>query len=106
MVHKAQCWKDDAVIIMGTLGTLLNDELKILPSSILIIEGQAEFGANATTAKKNIPINLFVADNILFTIWSLAKRECQDGGVHIVNSSKTSGNNLATSAASHGQLQP
>jgi hypothetical protein len=50
---------------MNTFGTLLNDEVKTLPSSISIVEGQAEFGANAA-AKKNIPINLFMADDILF----------------------------------------
>jgi hypothetical protein len=50
---------------MNTFGTLLNDEVKTLPSSISIVEGQAEFGANAA-AKKNIPINLFMAGDILF----------------------------------------
>ncbi len=50
---------------MNTFGTLLNDEVKNLPSSISIVEGQAEFGANAA-AKKNIPINLFMAGDILF----------------------------------------
>jgi hypothetical protein len=63
-IGNARCRKDNAVIIMNTFGMLLNDELKTLPSSISIVEGQAEFGANAA-AEKNIPINLFMAGNIL-----------------------------------------
>jgi hypothetical protein len=51
---------------MNTFGTLLNDGLKTLPSSISIIEGQAEFRVNAL-AQKNIPINLFMAEDILFS---------------------------------------
>jgi hypothetical protein len=62
----AQCRKDNADIIMSTFGTLvLNDKIKTLPSVILIIEGQAKFGVN-TASEKNIPINLFMAGDILF----------------------------------------
>ncbi len=43
----------------------MHGELKTLPGRISSVEGQAEFGANAP-AKKNIPINLFVAGDILF----------------------------------------
>jgi hypothetical protein len=69
----ARCQKDNAVIIMNTFGTLLNDELKTLPSSISIVEGQAKFGANAA-AEKNIPINLFViSDDILFNNMVIGK---------------------------------
>jgi hypothetical protein len=65
-IGKAWCRKDNAVIIMNAFGTLLNHELKTLPSSsILIVEGQAKFGTNAA-AEKNIPINLFMADDIPF----------------------------------------
>ena len=64
-IGNARCRKDNADIVMNTFGTLLNDDLKTLPSIISIVEGQAEFGANAT-AQKNIPINLFMAGDILF----------------------------------------
>jgi hypothetical protein len=50
---------------MNTFGTLLNDDLKTLPTLISIVEGQAEFGANAAS-EKNMPINLFMAGDILF----------------------------------------
>jgi hypothetical protein len=50
---------------MNTFGTLLNDDLKTLPSIISIVEGQAEFGVNAA-AQKNITINLFMAGDIIF----------------------------------------
>jgi hypothetical protein len=50
---------------MNTFGTLLNEDLKTLPSCISIVEGQAEFGATVG-AKKTIPINLFMAGDILF----------------------------------------
>jgi hypothetical protein len=50
----------------NTFGVLLNDDLKTIASCISIIEGQqAKFGANAV-AQKNIPINLFMAGDILF----------------------------------------
>jgi hypothetical protein len=65
-IGNAWCRKDNANIVMNTFGTLLNDDLKTLPSSLIsIVEGQAEFGANAA-AQKNIPINLFMAGKILF----------------------------------------
>ena len=52
--------------MVNTFGTLLNDDLKTVATCISIIEGQpAEFGANAA-AQKNIPINLFMAGDILF----------------------------------------
>jgi hypothetical protein len=65
-IGNARCKKDNADIIIKTFGTLLNDDLKTLASCISIIEGeQAEFGANVA-ARKNIPINLFMAGDILF----------------------------------------
>jgi hypothetical protein len=44
---------------------LLNDDLKLIPSCISIVGGVAEFGANVA-AEKTIPINLFMAGDILF----------------------------------------
>jgi hypothetical protein len=64
-IGNARCRKDNAKILMNTFGTLLNDGLKTLPSSISIVEGQAEFGVNEL-AQKSIPINLFMAGDILF----------------------------------------
>jgi hypothetical protein len=64
-ISNVWCRKDNANIMMNTFGTLLNNDLKTLPCLISIVEGQAEFGAN-TAAQKNIPINLFMADDILF----------------------------------------
>jgi hypothetical protein len=65
-IGNARCKKDNADIMVNTFGTLLNDDLKTVATCISIIEGQpAEFGANAT-AQKNIPINLFMAGDILF----------------------------------------
>jgi hypothetical protein len=47
-IGNARCKKDNADIIINTFGTLLNDDLKTVASSISIIDGQqAEFGANA-----------------------------------------------------------
>jgi hypothetical protein len=60
------CKKDNADIVKNTFGTLLNEALKTMASSISIINGQpAKFGANAA-ARKNIPINQFMARDILF----------------------------------------
>jgi hypothetical protein len=39
--------------------------LKTLPTSISVVGGKAEFGEN-TASEKNMPINLFMADNIIF----------------------------------------
>jgi hypothetical protein len=50
---------------MNTFGTLLNNELETLPILIVIVEGQAEFGENPAS-EKNMPINLFLAGDILF----------------------------------------
>jgi hypothetical protein len=47
-IDNARCWKDNAEVIMNTFGTLLNDELKTLPSCISIVEGQT------AAAQKNI----------------------------------------------------
>jgi hypothetical protein len=38
-IGNARCRKDNVEIIMNTFGTLLNEELKTLPSQILIVEG-------------------------------------------------------------------
>jgi hypothetical protein len=64
-IGNAWCRKDNAKIVMNTFGALLNGDLKTLPSFISIVEGQAEFGANAA-AQENILINLFMAGDILF----------------------------------------
>jgi hypothetical protein len=64
-IGNARCRKDNADIIMNTFGTQLNDDLKTLPTTISIVEGRAEFGANEES-EKNIPINLFMAGDILF----------------------------------------
>jgi hypothetical protein len=50
---------------MNTFGTELNDDLKTLPTTISIVGGKYEFGANAASTK-NAPINLFMAGDILF----------------------------------------
>jgi hypothetical protein len=72
-IGNAQCRKDNANIVMNTFETLLNDDLKTLPSLISIVEGQAEFGANAA-AQKNIPINLFMAGDVLFYNMVIGKK--------------------------------
>jgi hypothetical protein len=64
-IGNAQCWKANADIIMNMFSTLLNDDLKTLPSLISIIEEQAKFGANVA-AEENMSINLFMAGDILF----------------------------------------
>jgi hypothetical protein len=57
--------KDNVRIIMNTFGTMLNNELKTFPTCVSTIQDLAKFGANAA-AKKNVPINLLVAGDILF----------------------------------------
>jgi hypothetical protein len=65
-IGNARCKKDNAGIIINTFHTLLNDDLKTVASSISIIDGQpAKFGANVAE-RKNIPINHFIAGDILF----------------------------------------
>jgi hypothetical protein len=87
----ARCKKDNAKIIMNTFGTMLNDDLKTLPNNISIVEGLAEFGANAA-AEKNIPINLFMAGDILFYNMVIGKEGFPAGGAATASYSKTIGN--------------
>jgi hypothetical protein len=65
MLGNARCKKDNTCIIMNAFGAMLNDDLKTLLTFVSIVQGLAKFGANAA-AKKNIPINLFMAGDILF----------------------------------------
>jgi hypothetical protein len=59
-IGNTRCKKDNTDIIINTFGTLLNDDLKTVASSISIIDGQpAKFGANVA-ARKNIPINQYI----------------------------------------------
>jgi hypothetical protein len=64
-IGNSRCPKDNADIIMNTFGTQLNDDLKTLPTTISIVNGKYEVGANAASTK-NAPINLFMAGDILF----------------------------------------
>jgi hypothetical protein len=50
-IGNARCRKDIANILMNTFGTLLNNNLKTLPTCISIVEGQTEFGANVGAKK-------------------------------------------------------
>jgi hypothetical protein len=71
-IGNARCRKDNSDIVTNTFGTLLNDDLKTLPSVISIVDGTAEFGANPA-ALKNVPINLFMAGDILFYNMAIGK---------------------------------
>jgi hypothetical protein len=64
-IGNARCKKDNADILVNTFGVLLNDDLKSLSSVVSIVEGRAEFGEQEG-AEKTIPINLFMAGDILF----------------------------------------
>jgi hypothetical protein len=64
-IGNARCCEGNANIIMNTFGTQLHDDLKMLPTSISILGGKAEFRVN-TASEKNITINLFMASDILF----------------------------------------
>jgi hypothetical protein len=64
-IGNARCRKDNADIIMNTFGTQLNDDLKTLPTTISIVNGKYQVGANPASTK-NAPINLFMAGDILF----------------------------------------
>jgi hypothetical protein len=63
-IGNAWCKKDNAVIIENTFGVLLNADLKLIASCVSIVGGVTKFGANAD-AEKTIPINLFMAGDIL-----------------------------------------
>jgi hypothetical protein len=96
-IGNARCKKDNADIIMNTFGTLLNDDLKTVASSISIIDGQpTKSGANVA-ARKNIPINQFMAGDILFYNMVIGK-EGMSGCTSQL------GNMLVTNEVSHGQL--
>jgi hypothetical protein len=106
MIGNAQCWRDNAEIITNIFGTILNDDLKSLPSCcISIVESQeAKFGENVA-AQEKIPINLFKAGDIQFYTIGIGKEGMSGWWCRYCKLFNIIGKKLDMSGASHEQLK-
>jgi hypothetical protein len=71
-----QCKKDNTDIVRNTLGTLLNTKLKQICKwgVVSIVDGEVECrGGRGDTARQTIPVELFMAGDILFYAIALGK---------------------------------
>jgi hypothetical protein len=72
----ARCKKDNTNIIRNTFGTLLNTELKQIREwgVVSIMDGEMKWGGGrGDTARQTIPVELFMAGDILFYAIALGK---------------------------------